>query len=736
MRRPRRTDRYEPPTPNMAAASLPSWLDEETGRLDALEDPNMVELEPINIRGNPDVIELDPIDIVGDPNAPARRIGEGSPAPAGTRADNEPKPMNRDWLDIIGDALPSVVDDERLGTGIEIPNWVAREAANADGTMPTGVLETLGNLVMRAPGRVIRSNPITNAIYGDALPDWMLPPESVAPEDRTVNPTGAAVGAVDYLSRHGADEAIAALPDEITQAAIGMSSEDAARDFRGGLDWARREMPGSVAVGEAAGMAADMALPAQSLAGRSIPQAGRLAAAEAAIPTFAEGVLGSDADTLEGRVRDAVPATLTSAALGRTVGRLGARFNNALEAPIDERQIQRLREDAAMDWLSHGAGGRDVVAQRMLAGGVPEADMPAEALRQVERMRAHDVIPAPARVTPRRGGQVRGRVNAYRAIPDAAEMAESGVRIGEQGGEAIETVAERMRDIPLETDGLVNRLQARADALADSATHQAQRSELQGWADTYARPTQGYMTDWDQMQRAKTQMGQRSDFGAELQSTASDAYGDIRDEMQSLVDFHAPDLGDTYRHGRQDYQLGETFRGVDARRRLRESRNRIGTLTNTILAGAGMTTAAQLAEVADMTAGVGAPAVMAGAALAGAANQFARTNEHAIRAINREMQVDRILRRPELARQWGPSIRQAMQRGPRAVNAMLYMIQQRDPEAREAMQADDLHPEAQSEPMEAPAPVIEVTDEMTLDDLIDDEAPIEITEETTLEDLL
>lgn len=726
MRQPRRTDRYRPA--NLASASLPSWLDEETGRLDELEDPNMVELEPINIQGDPnapEVVELAPFDIVGDVDAPPRRVGDYAPAPAGTRAPEEPKPMNGDWLDLVSTVLPEAVEDERTGLGgVEIPEWATRVIANDDGTMPTGALEAIGNLVNPAMvGGNMAGNIATQAAM-NAGRDMRI-----APEDRTVLAAPAVAGLANAGSLGFADDIAGLLSDDVVDATnLDIPSGDALRDqMRGGFDWAQREAPGSVAIGEDAAILAQMAVPGAPLRAGASPTARALATgAEGALMGGIEGFGRSDAETAGERLRDATPNAVMGGLVGGAIGRQAGRMQRAADTPVDTAAVQRLREDAAMDWLSHGAGGRDVVSQRLLLGGVRPEDAPGAALEAVERLRARDVIP------PAQGG----RLSRWRAIPDPEEMTQQGQRAGREGVQAIEQVAERMRQEPVLTDGLVARFQGRADEMSRSPALRAQRDEMQRYADEYAFDNEGGMVGWDDFQRWKSDFGDQSQYGDNMRTMAGNAYRDVRDEMQTLVDEAAPDLSDVYRQGRSDAQLGHVFDTVDGRRRLRDSRNRIGTLTNTITAGAGATTIAQLAGIAGMTAGPAAPLTMVGGIAAGAANNFARNNEHAIRAVNREMQVERLLARPEVAQRWASVLTEAQRRGPRAIAAALYLIQQRDPQARQAMQADEEQPETQDMPQmqpEQPAPIEDV-ENVPIDDLWAEE-PITDVENVPIEEL-
>jgi hypothetical protein len=753
MRRPRRTDRYQPPTPNMAAASLPSWLDEETGRLDALEDPNMVELEPINIQGDPNrtpVIELEPIDIVGDPDAPARRVGDYSPAPAGTRAPSEPKPMNRDWLDIVSSVTGEATEDERTGLGgYQIPEWAARAIADDDGNMPTGALEAIGNILnggssgdagqdtLAALGRLASMGSPGLAI-GQGVASNLARDTRVNPEDRTVLAAPALMGLADAGSFGLADDIAGYLQDD----------PELRDQMRSGVEWARREAPGSTRTGELVAQGAQMAIPSAPLRAGATPlRMGAAAALEGAAFGGLEGAGRSDAETLGGRLADAAPYAAMGAGFGGPMGYVGGRLARSAETPVsadDTRRVEQHLDDAAWDWLSQAGANQSSAKQKMLASGARESEMTSQARWMVDTLRDRGVIPP-------MGGESMSRSLGERALgrfrpPDQDAMLRDIARLGDEGHAGILSVGERMGGGAVDAAPLVSRLRAAASDTSTPFTR-PQGRQLREWADdveTTSLPSldeDGWALDagitFPELQRWKTKVGNASNYDRTMGSAQGEAFRAVTDSMNEAVATRAPELVPEYRTARENSLIGLRFDDMGAGESRRAGRNRTTSPTDYFAAGtAAGTLGPLLSAAADAGGGASALASVGAGAAAMGINRWHRATEHGRRAMRAERQAQRILNRPEVAARWAPILNEAAQRGPRAIAAAMYLIQQRDPQAREAMQAEDVQPEAQAEPMETPPPAIEVTDNMTLDDLIDDEAPIEITEETTLEDLL
>lgn len=744
MRRPRRTDRYQPPTPNMAAASLPSWLDEETGRLDELENPNEIVLEPINIQGDSTrtpVIELDPIDIVGDPDAPARRAGGYSPPPAGTRAPSDPKPMNRDWLDIVSSVTGEATEDERTGLGgYQIPEWAARAIADDDGSMPTGALEAIGNILnggssgdagqdtLAALGRLASMGSPGIAI-GQGVASNLARDTRVNPEDRTVLAAPALMGLADAGSFGLADDIAGYLQDD----------PEIRDQMRSGVEWARREAPGSTRTGELVAQGAQMAVPSAPLrAGATPARMGGVAALEGAAFGGLEGAGRSDAETLGGRLADAAPYAALGAGFGGVPGYVGGRLARSAETPVsadDARRVEQLRDEAAWDWLSQLGADRTSSKQRMLATGQDESAMTEGARWMVDTLRDRGVIPAEG------NPKWLGRFRPPREDAAQRQIAE----LGDEGLRGIQRIAEEMSGEGVPVAPIVDRMAGAADEVDSPFTRQ-QAGQVRRWADDIAaegRPgldSEGWAVEdaipFSELQRWKTQVGRAANFDPTMGSAQGAAYRTITDSMNDAVASRAPGLEADYRTARENSLLGLRFQDVAAGEARRQGRTRTAGLTSYVL-GAGAAPAGAAIAALSGAGGAGSAIAAGGAAAAaGIGNSWYRGVEHGARAIGAERQSQRILNRPEVAARWAPRLNEAAQRGPRALAALMYMIQQRDPQAREAMQAEDVQPETQAEPMETPPPAIEVTDDMTLDDLIDDDSPIEITEETTLEDLL
>lgn len=738
MRQPRRTDRYRPA--NLASASLPSWLDEETGRLDELEDPNMVELEPINIQGDPnapEVVELAPFDIAGDVDAPPRRVGDYAPAPAGTRAPEEPKPMNGDWLSIV-DVLGDTTEDERTGLGgYEIPEWAARVIANDDGTMPTGALEAIGNLIDPAMvGGNMAGNIATQAAL-NASRDVRI-----APEDRTVLAAPAVAGLANAGSLGFADDIAALLPEEVTSSAGISSSGDTLRDqMRGGFDWAQREAPGSFAIGEDAAIAAQMAVPGAPLRAGASPTARALATgAEGALMGGLEGFGRSDAETVGGRLRDAVPSAVAGGVLSGGLGALAGRAQRSADTPVSDDDIRRagqLRDDAAWDWLSQAGANQSSAKQRMLTTGTDEAAMTDQARWMVDTLRDRGIIP------PEGGyGPFLGRFRP----PDQDAMLRDIARLGDQGQAGIQRVAEAMSDEGVPVAPIVDRLRGAGDDISTPFTR-AQGAQIGRWADDVSaqgRPSldaEGWAVEdtipFSELQRWKTQVGRQGNYDPTMASAQGAAYRTVTDSMNDAVAARAPELGTDYRTARENSLLGLRFEGMGAGESRRAGRNRTTSPSDYLAGGAAAGTIGPILAAASGASGPTSALASVGAAVAAiGVNKWHRATEHGRRAMGLERQAMALMERPEVAQRWASVLTEAQRRGPRAIAAALYLIQQRDPQARQAMQAEDEAPETQDMPEmqpEQPAPIEDV-ENVDLDDLFAEE-PITDVENVDLEDL-
>lgn len=702
---------YQPPTPNMAAASLPTWLDPITGRLDELPP----EPEP--------VVELEPIEIVGDPNAPRRRAGAYSPPPAGTRDRDEPKPMNVDAFAELADAvLPSVEEDARTGlTGIEIPAWAAAGIANEDGTMPSGplgaltnllggqesgeVLTDLGQVAMRGLGTPAAIATGVAGNFGEALGDRLAGRESelnIDPEERTVYPVAAAAGYADVASRGLADNIVANLPESVTQSAIGLSPEEAARDLRGGFDWARREMPGSTSIGEGAAMLQDMAIP-----GPNITQTGRGAIAgrmiEPTVTGFAEGYGRSEGETPWERARTGAGYALAGAGLSGLAARSARNAAQAVEDGVDQFAVDRARRGAAGHWTSHYGGGGTAAAQRRLqVGGTADRSFGDEAVDFTQQLRRHGML-----------GPDQGSIRQRLAnIPDEEQIARQGHELRELGsrqiGEARDFMSRGGRRYS--TQPIADAYQAEANSMMGQRALDPQRARMQQLASdhaprTYIGPQEVITTarpgaavedlpgspdlTWDQLQALKTQFRQSIPTNQATSGVDRRAYAVTRDSLQDLVEREGGQaLGDTYRAGRQNFRFGQLIGDADDYQLARGSRNRLTGLTNTLAYLTGSRVGLDLAEGADLATGSGLGTIgsMAASALGmNRLNQAMRAREHAVQAVRLERHAELLMRVPEIARIHGPAFRAAAEQGPRVLASAIYLASQRDPRVRQLL---------------------------------------------------
>lgn len=620
-----------------------------------VEDPEygtLLELEPIDVEGSvsrANAIELEPIDIQGSRSADVQPFT----ADEGFVPGAQPPPRRADGVStMLPDFVPSWVTDvtgqpvRGMGgtTDYEIPEWAAEFVAGSEGQMPRDSFDVATALT-------------ANLIPG-YLPYRMLTGTAPTPESRTVSPEAAALGVAEGGSLGFADEIAGLLDDE------------AADEYRRERATTQRQNPGSFAMGDAAGgTALGLVAPAAS-AGRGATTLARggLAALEGGAYGLLEGVGRSDADTLSGRLEDAIPGTVGGAVLGGGLG-AGSRYMEQRAArPVDDIEVEALLDRAAWHHLSQAGADQSQARQRMMTRGDTVEDMTRDARRLVEQMRAREVLP-PA-------GSYFGR--SQEAIQNDT------ARIGREGVSRIQReVAPAMEAQEISTAPITEAIDAEIERLSRDPTMAGVVARLRTWREGYgSQPT----VTWRQYQDWKNQLGRLSDYTQDDLTPRGITYGAVTNAMQDAVDRTQPDLGPTYQRAREDARLGYVVGENAASDARREGRVRVVSPTDYMAGmGGGLAGVAALFSDAVQGAGAGGLGAVATAGVGLLANRAFRAREHAMQAGRLERAAQRLQTAPERFGRYAGMLRAAQERGPQAFAAALYIAQQNDASVRAAV---------------------------------------------------
>ncbi len=205
-------------------------------------------------------------------------------------------------------------------TDYQMPEWLGEMVADSEGQMPTsvsgGAWELSQNLV---PG-VAQGRQFAGV--------------DPSRESRTISPMSALAGLADAGSFGASDDI------------VGLFDEDAGDAYRREMQTTQRQNPGSFALGEVGGMAAQMAVPGAAQ-GRGASTAARAgyAALEGATYGGIEGMARSNAPTFMGRVEDAAIGAGVGGALGGAFG-AGAGYFDSRAVDAQRRRIRRLHRSS------------------------------------------------------------------------------------------------------------------------------------------------------------------------------------------------------------------------------------------------------------------------------------------------------------------------------------------------------------------------------------------------------
>lgn len=615
-----------------------TWERNDSGGMD-----RVITLDPIDIQGDPDAIltnehtvDVPAIDIQG-------RRERGLSTGVGRDAEGRSN-MLPEWVPTWAtDALGQPVRDDRSGVvGYEVPAWAAEFVADSEGQMPTSMLgagaEIASNLLV--PGR---------ALYRQATG------EAPSAEARTINPLSATMGAVDAASFGFADDI------------AGLFDEDTGRELADARRYAQRQDPGSFAIGEAGGSLPSMLLPGVSQ-GRGATTGARVAggALEGAGWGALEGVGRSDADTLTGRLQDALPGALGGAVLGGGFAGASSRAEQRAAQPVDEAEIDRLIGDAAWEHLSQAGAAQSSRRQRMLASGTDEAARTENARRMVEQLRGIRALE----------GRGPGGV-----LPASEEAIQGRVREAHQGALAqLGQVRERMASEAVDGTPLLEHMRERVEALSRIPGAEAQTTQMRGFLRQFEqRVAQGPLS-FDDLQRWKSHWRTTTNFDSPLQSERQGVYDAIRDTMQQGVADVDPALGQQYQDARRMARTGFAFSDMSADRARNEARNRSVSLTD-YLAGLTGLGAVGGGAMEALSGGQALGAVAAGTGIA-LANRALRANEHGLNARRLERAARQLQTAPQRFGAWTQRLQAAQARGPRAFAAALYTAAQSDAAVR------------------------------------------------------
>jgi len=639
----------------------------------------VIELDAIDITGNAanadyvpenelhlwDAVELPVQEIQGSRSANVQPFDGGVRMPSGVESDRRVRredgvsTMLPEWVpswatEVIGQPVRGMGGT----TDYEIPEWLGELVADAEGQMPTsvggGAWELAQNIVPGvAQGRQFAGTAPTR-------------------EARTISPMSALAGLADAGSFGAGDDI------------VGLFDDEAGEEYRRGMQTTQRQNPGSFALGEAAGTAAQMAVPGASQ-GRGATTAARAgyAALEGAAYGGLEGMARSNAPTLSGRVEDAAMGAgaggLLGGAFGAGAGYFDSRAVDAqrrLDTPTPSEQYAAEGDASRAAWHQIGQFGADQsqARQRMAVGGrgqsLPESQLDAQAVRTAQQMRDRGII---------------AQEGSYLPIPREESQTRARV-MREQARDELAAIIRSVENERVDVSGLADSLATRARDFETTPGFGSVGSRVREFERDVRGATSPTVRD---LQRWKTLLGQREHFPIEQQSTRAGAYTDARDALQSEIERLLPGQADAYRDARQRAALGFQLRDVTAGDARRDGRNNAVGLT-TYVAGGGLGTAgAIIAQAAEAGASGTALGVAGGLAVAGLANSAFRARQHGIQAGHLERALRNLQTNPARFGAWASRLQAAQKRGPQAFAAALYIAQQNDAAVREAVATEE-----------------------------------------------
>ena len=617
----------------------------------------VTELEPIDIQGSRSA-DVEPFDMDALPkfsDEPAFVPGAQEPA---RRADGV-STMLPDWVppwatEVIGQPVRGMGGT----TDYEVPEWLGELVADSEGQMPTsvsgGAWELSQNLV---PG-VAQGRQFAGV--------------DPSREARTISPMSALAGLADAGSMGASDDI------------VGLFDEDAGDAYRREMQTTQRQNPGSFALGEAGGMAAQMLVPGAAQ-GRGATTAARAgyAALEGATYGGIEGMARSNAPTFMGRVEDAAIGAGAGGLLGGAFGAASGRFDSAatdaqrrLTNPTPSEQYAAEGDASRAAWHQIGQFGADQsqARQRMAVGGrgqaLPESQLDQMAVRTAQQMRDRGII---------------AQEGSYLPIPREESQTRARV-MQEQARDELAAIIRSVENERVDVSGLADSLATRAQDFETTPGFGSVGSRVREFERDVRGATSPTVRD---LQRWKTLLGQREHFPLEQQSTRAGAYTDARDALQSEIERLLPGQADAYRDARQRAALGFQLADVTAGDARREGRNRTMGITS-YLAGGGMGGAAAMAAQAAELGGTGTTmAALGGMALAGAANSAFRSVEHGVTAGRLERAAMALRTNPARFGAWASRLQAAQKRGAQAFASALYIAQQNDAAVREAVATEE-----------------------------------------------
>ena len=641
----------------------------------------ITELDPIDIEGSvsrANAIELEPIDIVGSRSADVEpfdggvRMPDGSESARRVRRDDGVSTMLPDWVppwatEVIGQPVRGMGGT----TDYEVPEWLGELVADSEGQMPDSVSSAAWELSQNIVPGVAQGRQFAGV--------------DPSREARTISPMSALAGLADAGSMGASDDI------------VGLFDEDAGDAYRREMQTTQRQNPGSFALGEVGGMAAQMAVPGAAQ-GRGASTAARAgyAALEGAAYGGIEGMARSNAPTLMGRVEDAAMGAGAGGLLGGAFGAGSGYFDSRavdaqrrLDAPTPSEQYAAENDASRAAWHQIGQFGADQSSarQKLAVGGrgpaIPESRLDEMAVRTAQQMRDRGIIAQEGSLLPipREESQTRARV------------------MQEQAGRELQGLIDSIADEPADVGRFADAVGERARVFERTPAFEAQAARLRqierqirglpaGADDGGVMPVAPVRTIRD-LQDWKTLYGQRERFPVDQQATRTDVYTDARDALQSEVERLLPGQADTYRDARQRAALGYQLRDVTAGDARREGRNNAVGLTTYVTGGGLGTAGAIIAQAAEAGASGTALGVAGGLAVAGLANSAFRARQHGIQAGHLERALRNLQTNPARFGAWASRLQAAQKRGAQAFAAALYIAQQNDAAVREAVATEE-----------------------------------------------